>query len=382
MPELDLIATTAFGLEAVVSRELKSLGYTEQTIEDGRVIFRGDERAVCRCNLWLRSADRVLVRIGLFEARDFDELYDQTVELPWTDWLPKNAQFPVRGRSIRSQLHSVPHCQAMTKKAIVESLQKEHAVDWFPENGPEMPIEMWIVRDQVTLAIDTTGPGLHKRGYRTSIGEAPLKETLAAALVQLSVWNPSRQLADPFCGSGTIPIEAAMIARNRAPGLTREFPSEKWPRLPVTYWSQAREEAWDLMREKVEVPLLGTDISERALGMARLHARQAGVENDVHFQKQAFADWTTRKKYGVVICNPPYGERMGGNLDEIEALYREMAKTFSKLPTWSVYVLTASSQLEAIFGRPAERRRKLYNGRIECTYYQFLGPKPPWNEKA
>jgi len=376
MPHLELIATAAFGLEAVVSRELKQLGYEEQTVEDGRVSFTGDERAICRANLWLRSADRVLLKLGEFEARDFGQLFDKTKALPWEDWLTEDAAFPVRGRSVRSQLSSVPDCQSIVKKAVVEKLKTVHHRDWFDETGANRSIEVSLLKDRATLTIDTTGPSLHKRGYRTLVGSAPLKETLAAGPVQLSFWNASRPLVDPFCGSGTIPIEAALLGRNLAPGLGRSFAAEAWPNISPRSWQDAREEAHDLQHNSIEGSIIGTDADENVLKLARQHARAAGVADDLHLQQQPIAEFTTRRTYGCAICNPPYGQRIGKR-DDVEALYREMARVFAPLETWSIYVLTAFPGFEKIFGRKASKRRKLYNGRIECTYYQYFGPRPP-----
>jgi putative N6-adenine-specific DNA methylase len=376
MSQLELIATARFGLEAVVARELKQLGYGDQTVEDGRVTFLADEAAVCRANFWLRSADRVLLKLGDFEARDFGTLFDMTHALPWADWLPEDAEFPVRGKSIRSQLSSVPDCQSIVKKAIVEKLKQQYKREWFDENGPNCAVEVSLLKDRATLTLDTTGSGLHKRGYRTLSGAAPLKETLAAGLVQLSFWNRERPLIDPFCGTGTIPIEAALIGRNIAPGLHRDFAAERWPRIPKQLWTEARSEAQDSVTDELASPILATDIDSEVLSLARYHAKQAGVENDIHFQQKPFSELTTKKKFGCVICNPPYGERMGEEQEAI-AIYREIGNSFSPLETWSLYVLASNSQFEKLIGRKADRRRKLYNGRIECTYYQFYGPPPP-----
>jgi putative N6-adenine-specific DNA methylase len=376
MSELELIATAGFGLEAVVARELKALGYADQQVEDGRVTFIGDEQAICRTNLRLRSAERVLLKIGSFEARDFGELFDRTIELPWAEWTDVDAAFPVRGKSVRSQLHSVPDCQRIVKKAVVESLKRIDGREWFEENGPAYGIEVSMLKDQATLTIDTSGSGLHKRGYRTLSGAAPLKETLAAALVQLSFWNPERTLVDPFCGTGTIPIEAALIARNIAPGLNRVFAAEEWPRVPPQLWDEARSEARDEERERPDIPIIATDLDEEVLSLARYHARRAGVEADIHFQQKPIAEFTTQRKYGCIICNPPYGER-SGSLEQAEETYREMTRSFKDLDTWSLYVLTSHPEFERLFGRRAERRRKLYNGRIACTYFQYAGPRPP-----
>lgn len=380
MDQIELIATATFGLEAVVSRELERLGYEQRSIADGRVTFTAGEVAICRANLWLRSADRVLLKVGSFPAHDFGELFDRTKALPWNEWLTADAAFPVRGKSVRSQLASVPDCQALVKKAIVEKLKESHRQDWFEETGPAYGVEISILKDEATLTIDTTGPGLHKRGYRTLSGPAPLKETLAAGLVQLSFWNPDRPLIDPFCGTGTIPIEAALIDGNVAPGLNRTFAAEGWPRLPAKLWDDARCEARDLAEDHPELQLAGYDVDADVLSLARHHARQAGVEASIHFQQQPFADLTTGRKFGCLICNPPYGARMGDR-PQAEAIYREMADVFPRLETWSHYILASHPDFEKLVGRRADRRRKLYNGRIECTYYQYHGPRPPRKDR-
>lgn len=372
---LNLIATATFGLEAVVARELEHLGYQPKIVQPGRVLFTGDASAVCRANLWLRAADRVLVRMDTFEARDFGQLFDRTHALPWEEWIPADGEFPVNGRSIKSQLSSVPACQKIVKKAIVERLKAAYGVEWLAETGPRVAIEVGLLDDQATLTVDTSGPGLHKRGYRTLTGKAPLKETLAAALVMLSVWRPERPLVDPFCGSGTIPIEAALIGRNMAPGLNRAFAAEAWPRFPAALWEAQRQAAREVIRPELPERILGTDTDDEALSLARYHAEKAGVAADIHFQQKDFIDLTSKRHYGCVICNPPYGERMG-QTPEVMALHRLMPDVFRRLKSWSFFILTAVEDFEAILGQSATRRRKLYNGRIECTYYQFLGPKP------
>lgn len=377
MSRLELIATAAFGLEAVVARELAELGYTEQIVEDGRVSFLGDELAICRTNLWLRSADRVLLRVGTFPAHDFDRLFERTRSIRWSDWLPADAKFPVEGKSVRSILHHTPSIQKACKKAIVESLKQTYQRHWFQESGVEYPIEVALLRDTATLTIDTSGAGLHKRGYRKLTGVAPLRETTAAALVLLSYWNPSRPFFDPFCGTGTIPIETAFIGRNRAPGLERTFQSEEWPQIPRELWKQAREEARDKLRNKPAFPLQASDIDPGAIRLAEQHAQAAGVAGDIQFRKLDVLELKSSLEYGVLICNPPYGERMG-DAESAEAIYDDMADAFAAFPTWSIYVLTSHPRFEHFFRRRADRRRKLYNGRIECTYYQYQGPKPPY----
>jgi len=371
---VELIATTAFGLEAVVARELQALGYEGRIIENGRVLFTAPPEAICRANLWLRAAERVLVRMGHFPASDFGQLFDGVRALPWEAWIPRDGAFPVRGRSVRSQLSSVPACQRIAKKAIVERLRQAHGVQELPESGPECIAEVALLADEATLTLDTSGPGLHKRGYRTGIGPAPLKETLAAGLVLLSFWRPERPLLDPFCGSGTIPIEAALIGRNLAPGLHRTFLAESWPALAREHWTRARAEARDLARE-MGATILGTDIDPRAIGLARQHARAAGVDAQIHLQVQPFGELASRKEHGCLIANPPYGERMSERA-EVAALYRSMPDVLRHLKTWSIYILTAWPDFEKLLGQTADRRRKLYNGRIACTYYQFHGPDP------
>jgi 23S rRNA (guanine2445-N2)-methyltransferase / 23S rRNA (guanine2069-N7)-methyltransferase len=372
---MDLIATATFGLEAIVARELEALGYSAKIIQAGRILFEGDETAICRANLWLRTAERVLVRVGDFDVLDFGTLFDATHALPWEEWIAADDEFPVSGRSIRSQFSSVPACQKIVKKAIVEKLRAAHRVEQLPESGPKRSIEVALLNNRATLTIDTTGPGLHKRGYRTLVGQAPLKETLAAAMVLLSYWRPERPLVDPFCGSGTIPIEAALIGRNIAPGLRRSFAAETWPRIAPTLWETARQEARDAAMPDLPLRIVGTDIDEAALRLARIHAQQAGVAEQVRFQRQDFRELSSNREHGCLICNPPYGERMGQR-PEVEALYRTMPEVFRRFKTWSFYVLTAYPGFERLVGQPASRRRKLYNGQIECNYYQFYGPKP------
>jgi len=379
--ELDLIATTAFGLEAVVARELKDLGYGEHQITDGRVRFRSDATAIARCNLRLRAASRLVIVVGEFPARDFGELFEQTRALPWDAWIPADGAFPVRGRSVKSQLHSVPDCQRIVKKAIVERLKSAHGGDWLNETGPHYGVEVSLLNDLATLTLDTSGEALHRRGYRTYLGEAPLRETLAAALVLLSYWNRERPFIDPFCGTGTIAIEAALIGRGIAPGIGRTFAAENWPQLDSDLWQSARDEVWRLKQPPLPIKIIGNDIDPRAVTLARRHALAAGVAEDVHFQQQPLAELRSSKKYGCLITNPPYGERMGEQRG-VEQLYREMGRVISALDTWSVYVLTAQTQFERLFGRAADRRRKLYNSNLACMYYQFFGPKPPARRSA
>jgi putative N6-adenine-specific DNA methylase len=375
MAQFDLIATTTFGLEAVAARELQQLGYTVLRTVDGRVHFQGDERDIARCNLWLRSADRVLIRVGEFPAPDFDALFDRTMELPWADLLPVDAKFPVAGRSVMSRLHAVPAVQACVKKSIVESLKKKYQRFRFEESGAVYPIEVSLLRDVAILTIDTSGDGLHKRGYRAFVGAAPLRETMAAGLIQLSYWNRDRLLVDPFCGSGTIPIEAAMIGRNIAPGMGRSFAAEDWRWLDRRIWKDVRTEARDLRQPRLAQAVLGYDHDPGAIRLSERGAREAGVESDIQFRVQEVSDFRCIQDYGVVICNPPYGERLGDPV-EVEAVYRELGRVLAPLSTWSIYVITSNRAFERQFGRRAARRRKLFNGRLECQFYQYPGPPP------
>lgn len=376
MPDLELIAATAFGLEAVVARELQALGYEPTIIATGRVLFRGDESAICRANTWLRTADRVLIRLGSFPAADFDELFEGVRALPWERWIGPEAACPMNGRSVKSQLSSVPACQKIAKKALVERLKAAHGVETLPETGPRVSCEVALLDNVATLTIDTSGDGLHKRGYRQLIGDAQLKETLAAGLVLLSVWRPERPLVDPFCGSGTIPIEAAMIGRNLAPGLFRTFDAVDWGVIADEHWDKAEEEARDLATGKLAYPVHGFDIAEDQLSLARHHAKRAGVQDSVQFNVRDFRDLSSRLEFGCTIMNPPYGDRIGRGRD-IYDLYQAFPDVLRRLPTWSHHILTSWDDFETIVGQPATRRRKLFNAQIECTYYQFLGPRPP-----
>jgi len=379
MSEMELIATSTFGLEAVVAQEVRELGYKEVTVENGKVTFKAGEQAICRANLWLRSADRVLVKMGEFPACSFEELFERTRALPWPDWLPENACFPVQGKSVNSKLFSVPDCQAIVKKAVVEKMKQRYRRQWFEETGPRYVIEVALLKDMATLTLDTSGAGLHKRGYRKLTGPAPLKETLAAAMIRLSRWSPDRALIDPFCGSGTIPIEAALTGLNLAPGLKREFAAEKWPVIPARLWREARQEAEDAAHRQQKLIIRGTDIDKDVLSLARYHARLAGVEKQIHWQQLPVAELRSRHKYGYLICNPPYGQRLEERA-AVERLYREMGHVFKNLDTWSFYILAAGSNFEKLFGRRADKKRKLYNGRLQCNYYQFFGPRPPRRE--
>lgn len=379
MSKIQLVATSAFGVEAVVAAELRKLGYTDQMVENGRVVFAGDESAICRTNLWLRAADRILVKVGEFKALSFEELFEGTKALPWHEWIPEYAHFPVEGKSIDSKLSSVPDCQAIVKKAVVEKMKRKYKKEWFEETGPKYKIEVALLKDVATLTIDTSGTGLHKRGYRKLAGGAPLKETLASALILLSWWNADRALIDPFCGSGTIPIEAALIGLNIAPGLKRDFASGEWPNIPKKYWKDSREEAFGLIKTDKELRIHGSDIDEEAMSLARYHAKEAGVDAHIHLQRMDMQDVRSRFKYGCIITNPPYGERLG-EMRQVEQLYNRMGKKFMEFDTWSWYIIASHPDFERFFGRMADKKRKLYNGRLQCCYYQYFGPPPPKND--
>ena len=374
MPTYDLIATSTFGLESVVAEELRQLGHTGLTVENGRVLFRGDERDIARCNVWLRTADRLLVRMADFHATDFGQLFDRTKEITWEELIPENGTMHVVGKSVRSTLFSVPDCQSIVKKAVIEAMKRRYRRGWFDESGPVYRIEVSLLKDRATLTVDTSGPGLHKRGYRKEAGEAPIKETLAAALVLLSKWNPSRPLADPLCGSGTIAIEAALIGKNMAPGLNRSFAAEAWPQVPRQTWERVREEA-RRSASSAPVSIRASDVDAAVLGFGRANARNAGVADSVTFQQHPAVKFNSQEKFGCIVCNPPYGERVG-ETGQVEELYRELGQLYARLPDWSMFVLTAHPLFERLFGRRSDRKRKLYNGRIECCFYQYFGPLP------
>jgi putative N6-adenine-specific DNA methylase len=375
MSNLEIVATATFGLEAIVADELKNLGYHNVRVENGKVSFIADELAICRCNLWLRCADRIRVKVGEFRAVTFDELFEKTKALPWPELLPRNANFPVDGKSVQSRLFSISDCQAITKKAVVESLKNKYKCDWFSEDGPLYRIEVSVLKDIATLTIDTSGSGLHKRGYRLAGSEAPLKETLAAAMVILARWKPDITLVDPFCGSGTIPIEAALIGQNIAPGMNRTYAAEKWPTIPRELWREARRESHELADYEKKLDLSGTDINNTMIQAARKNAAEAGVEDLIHFQTRPMSELSSQKKFGKIICNPPYGERLG-DIEKVDKLYRDMGKIFRYLDTWSYYILTASENFELLFGSKATKRRKLYHGNIKVHLYQYYGPGP------
>ncbi|MGM0828089.1 MAG: THUMP domain-containing class I SAM-dependent RNA methyltransferase [Bacillota bacterium] len=376
MSTYTLIATAAMGLEAIVAKEVKELGY-ECQVDNGKVIFKGDETAIARANMWLRTADRIKILVGDFKAYSFDELFENTKKLPWENFLPVDAEFPVQGKSVKSKLYSVPDCQAIVKKAIVERLRTAYKrTSWLDETGPLFKIEVAIHKDVASITLDTSGQGLHKRGYRIGQGEAPLKETLAAALIQLTTWNPDRPFVDPFCGSGTIPIEAALIGQNIAPGFNREFLSENWPMMPAEVWEKTRLEAEDLANYDQPLEILGTDIDHRMIEVSKENAMEAGLGDLVKFKQMQVRDFTSELEYGIIVGNPPYGERLGER-KEVERMYQEMGKAFEKLDTWSVYMMTSHENFEQCYGKQATKKRKLFNGFIRTDYYQYFGPRPP-----
>ncbi|WP_352400870.1 class I SAM-dependent RNA methyltransferase [Anaerotignum sp.] len=376
MMSINLIASTTFGLESVVKRECQALGFQNIQTSDGRVEFTGNEEDIVRANLWLRCAGRVWIKMANFTAVTFTELFDQTKALPWGDWIPEDGKFTVVGKSVKSTLFSVPDCQAIVKKAVVEKLKEKYKTDWFDETGASYTIQVGILKDVVTLAIDTSGSGLHMRGYRAKAMDAPLKESIASAMVQLSFWRKDRILLDPFCGSGTIPIEAAMIARNIAPGLQRKFACEEWDRIGKDLWKKVRAEAYQAIDYEVTPQIYGSDIDPNAIALAKENAEKAGVDDCITFEVKPSQEITLPGKYGVVITNPPYGERIG-ELKEVEEMYRALGGTMKTDYTWSTYLITSMEYFETLFGRKADKKRKLFNGRIKTDYYQFEGPRPP-----
>ncbi len=378
MNTFELIVPCHFGLEAVMKKEILDLGYEVSQVEDGRVTFIGDAEAICRANIFLRTTERVLLKVGSFHAETFEDLFQGTRAIPWEEYLPKDAKFWVaKASSIKSKLFSPSDIQSIMKKAMVERMKKAYGIEWFPENGASFPLRVFLHKDTVTVALDTTGESLHKRGYRTLTSKAPITETLAAALIMLTPWKSDRILVDPFCGSGTFPIEAAMIAANMAPGMNREFLSEDWKHLiPRKCWYDAMDEANDLVDLSVQTDIQGYDIDGDIVRAARANAKAAGVDELIHFQQRSVSDLSHPKKYGFLITNPPYGERIEDkkNLPE---LYKTIGERFAELDSWSAYIITAYEDTERYFGRKADKNRKIYNGMMKTYFYQFLGPKPP-----
>ena len=382
MERMELIAPCHFGLEAVLKREIQDLGYEISNVEDGRVSFYGNAEAICRANIFLRTAERVLLKVGSFKAVTFEELFQGTKSLPWEDYIPKDGKFWVaKAASVKSKLFSPSDIQSIMKKAMVNRMREHYHVDWFEESGASYPVRVFLMKDIVTVGIDTSGVSLHKRGYRQLSSKAPITETLAAALIMLTPWRKDRILVDPFCGSGTFPIEAAMIAANIAPGMNRSFTAEEWSNLiPKKAWYDAIDEANSLINDDIEVDIQGYDIDGDVVRMARQNAENAGVDHLIHFQERPVSALSHPKKYGFIITNPPYGER----LEEKEALpglYREFGESFRKLDSWSAYMITSYEDAERYFGRKADKNRKIYNGMLKTYFYQFQGPKPPRPKK-
>lgn len=374
----ELYAPCHFGMEAVLKREIIDIGYEISRVEDGRVYFMGDDEAIARCNLWLRTTERVMIKIAQFRATTYEELFQGTRAIRWQDYIPQNGKFWVtKATSISSKLFSPSDIQSVMKKAMVEKLKTVYRTDWFPEDGASYPLRVTINKDIVTIGLDTTGDSLHKRGYRTNTVKAPITETLAAALIMLTPWNGERILVDPFCGSGTFAIEAAMIAANMAPGLNREFLSQTWENIvSKKCWYDAIDEANELVDLDVDTDIQGYDIDSFAVKVARANAENAGVENLIHFQERSVDKLSHPKRYGFIITNPPYGERLEEK-ENLPAIYQSLGKRFKALDDWSMYLITAWEDAEKAIGRKADKNRKIYNGMMKTYFYQFLGPKPP-----
>lgn len=378
MKLVELIAPCHFGLETVLKKEILDLGYEISQVEDGKVTFLGDMEAICCGNIFLRTAERILLKVGKIHAESFDELFEKTRALPWENYIPRDGKFWVaKATSIKSKLFSPSDIQSIMKKAMVERLKSYYGISWFEETGASYPVRVFFMKDEVTIGIDTSGVSLHKRGYRLLTAKAPITETLAAALILLTPWKKERILVDPFCGSGTFPIEAAMMAANIAPGMNRSFLAESWTNLiPRKCWYDAVDEANDLVEDQIETDIQGYDIDGEIVKAARENARKAGVDHLIHFQRRPVSELNHPKKYGFVITNPPYGERIEEK-SALPALYQEIGEAFGRLDCWSEYVITSYDQAERYIGRKADKNRKIYNGMLKTYYYQFLGPKPP-----
>lgn len=376
-----MIAPCHFGLEAVLKKEIIDLGYEVSKVEDGRVTFIGDEEAVCRANIFLRTAERILIKVGSFYATTFEELFDETKKLPWEEYIPEDGKFWVaKAASVKSKLFSPSDIQSIMKKAMVERLKEVYHISWFEETGAGYPLRVFLMKDEVTIGLDTTGDSLHKRGYRKLTAKAPIAENLAAALIMLTPWKQDRILVDPFCGSGTFPIEAAMMAANMAPGMNRSFLAENWKNLiPRKEWYDCMDEAGDLVDLKVKTDIQGYDADDRMVSIARENARLAGVEHLIHFQTREVAALSHPKKYGFIITNPPYGERLEEK-ENLKPLYATIGERWKALDSWSLYMITAYENAEADMGRKADKNRKIYNGMMKTRFLQFAGPKPPRRE--
>ncbi|MCM3738900.1 class I SAM-dependent RNA methyltransferase [Oceanobacillus luteolus] len=374
MQKVKLVATAAMGLESIVAMEVKQLGY-EVEVENGKVIFEAPISAIPRCNLWLRTADRIKIIVGEFKAETFDELFEGTKALNWERYIAEDGQFPVSGKSVKSTLYSVPDCQAIVKKAIAERLKLKYGmVTKMPETGGLFKVEVALLKDMVTLTLDTSGVGLHKRGYRIGQGEAPLKETMAAALVLLTNWQPDEPFIDPFCGSGTIPIEAALIGQNIAPGFNREFASEEWPWIKRKHWDEALNEAEDLAKYDQPLDITGSDISHKLIQIAGENAMEAGLSDLITWKQMQVSDLTIKSENGYLVSNPPYGERLSER-EEVIQMYQDLGRIMNEHPSWSVYIITAYETFEKEYGKQATKKRKLFNGFIQTNYYQYFGNK-------
>ena len=380
--EYTLVTPCFFGVEKMLAREIKNLGYEIIKTEDGRVTYKTDEYGIAKSNIYLRCAERVHLKVAEFEARSFDELFEGTKRINWAKYIPFGAQFPIsKASSIKSKLYSTPDIQSIVKKAVVESLKKSYLEDgMLKEDKEKYPIYVFIHKDKVTLTIDTTGTALHKRGYRERANKAPIRETLAAAIMELVPWRPGRTLVDPMCGSGTLLIEAAMKGINMAPGINREFISESWRTMDKKIWWDVRREAYAQVDEDIDFKIYGYDIDEEALEIARENAEIAGVADYIEFKYGDATEFSSDEEYGFIVTNPPYGERLE-DIDTVKMLYKQLGYTFRKLKNWSYYLITSYEDFENEFGEEATKRRKLYNGMLKSNLYQYIGPKPPKNNK-
>jgi putative N6-adenine-specific DNA methylase len=378
MRKFELIAPCHFGMESVLKKEITDLGYDVTEVTDGRVIFAGDEEAVCRVNVFSRTAERILIKVGSFHAETFEELFQGTKDIAWEDYIPVDGKFWVaKAASVKSKLFSPSDIQSIMKKAMVERLKSVYNISWFEESGADFPVRVFLMKDEVTVGLDTTGDSLHKRGYRKLTAKAPIAENLAAGLIMLTPWNRDRILVDPFCGSGTIPIEAAMMAAQIAPGMNRGFTAENWPHIvEKRNWYDTVDEARELVDLNVDVDIQGYDIDDDMVSIARQNARLAGVDKLIHFQQRGVDKLSHPKKYGFIITNPPYGERLQDK-KEMPALYKTIGERYRALDSWSMYLITSYEQAEKDIGRKADKNRKIYNGMMKTYYYQFMGPRPP-----
>ena len=382
MKTYELVVPCHFGMEAVTKREIYDLGYEITRVEDGRITFEGDAEAICRANVFLRTAERVLLLVGRFKATTFEELFQEIKALPWEEYIPADGKFWVKkASSIKSKLFSPSDIQSIAKKAIVERLKGVYKTEWFKEDGAAYPIRIFLLKDEVMVALDTSGDSLHKRGYRLQTSKAPITETLAASLIMLTPWRKDRILVDPFCGSGTFPIEAAMIAANIAPGMNRSFTAEAWTNIiPKQLWYDAVEEAQDMVEKDIEVDIQGYDLDGDVVKAARENAKRAGVDHMIHFQQRDVAKMSHPKKYGFIITNPPYGERLEDK-EDLPELYTTIGDVYKNLDAWSMYMITSYADAERYVGKKADKNRKIYTGMIKTYFYQFMGPKPPKKEK-